>query len=154
MKKLFLLSVAFLCAIVCIAAGKTTIIMKKGQVIDLGGNTVEVSKFIGSGEVRNGIIVSDSFIVNGSLLIPAYTGMELCLEARLLDNPATLTLVGSATNVVINASNLRDWLTIRYPTNTISGVTLVPPTYKKMQVRADPDGWTLTRDYPFRLSLK
>ena len=142
-------------ACICLAATtKSSVIMKHGQVLDLGGATIEVANLYGTGEIRNGVLMSTNIVVKGSLVLPAYSGMVVNFRNSLLEEPAVLRLTGTASNIVLNATNLKSSLRVRFPTNTISGVTLNKPTSKRMTVTTRPDGWDMIRPYPLVMSLR
>lgn len=146
---------ALVLACICLAATtKSSVIMKHGQVLDLGGATIEVANLYGTGEIHNGVLMSTNIVVKGSLVLPAYSGMVVNFRNSLLEEPAVLRLTGTASNIVLNATNLKSSLRVRFPTNTISGVTLNKPTSKRMTVTTRPDGWDMIRPYPLVMSLR
>lgn len=155
--KICLIEILFMLGMACCGVAATTkssIIMKHGQVLDIGGLTIEVANLYGTGEIRNGVIMSTNIVMKGSLILPAYPDMVINFPNSLLDEPAFLNLTGYASNIVINATNLKTSVIVRYPTNTIYGVTLNKPLSKRLVMTTHTNGWDLMRPYPFIMSLR
>ena len=74
-----------------------------GATLDLGGFTIKAASFSGAGTLQNGVLVTPGNIYTntGALTLPAMANMKVVLGA----DATALTIVGDATNVVVEASD-------------------------------------------------
>ena len=115
--------------------------MKPNRILDLGGRIFQVDNFKGSGEIRNGIIRANNYILTGSLKMPIEQGMSLNIDER---SQGTLTLTGSANYLDIFVTNLEAQVTVRYDTSSISNINIRLPPPEICMTEDLPDGWKIT----------
>lgn len=137
-----LLSLAF-------GAAYTVIRLSRGNVLDLGGQTLEVHCIEGAGIISNGVLKSQSIVATGDIHLPAYSGMAITISPTV--PLCHICFSGTSSNLVINASNVWSVVEISYDKTSISNVVLHGVSSK--EVTQNDAGWVISAR-GFRVTLR